>query len=294
MKQLRRGELQRKHFEDLRHFCNDVFAQWITRHNALTDDLAHEKLARADERRSLTEEKTSLESQLETSLDATQKARDAFQEQGRCLQAVVDTASKDRDSLQQQLQIQRTRANQLQDDMGDLDQQRRTLEARLDLTTSQKRVLEDELRVPPVPSMFADAQEVDPLTRLSAMNLPDLLRLLEEQNACVRLLTEKLGKATEMKTNLDKAKGNKFLVKQALRCKDEAAERERDERRKREQGGENDLCICCSDKEKSWAIYPCGHRDFCEECANKIVGESRNSCCPVCRREALACNRIFV
>ena len=141
MKKLKHGELERQHFVELRHFCNDIFSEWITRHKALTDDLTHEKLARAEERRSLTEEKTSLENQLETSLDAMQKARDDMQEQGRCLQTVLDTAGKARDLWQQQLKIERTRTNELQNDMDALHQQCRSLEARVDLTTSQKRVV---------------------------------------------------------------------------------------------------------------------------------------------------------
>ena len=107
----------------------------------------------------------------------------------------------------------------------------------------------------------------------------------------VRVLTEKLVRGAVIKENLDKAEGNRILLKQALRSKEEDAERASEDM-KRQAERENKLCICCADAAKSWAMYPCGHREFCQACAQKII-EDRGHC-PVCREEAVGCNRIFL
>ena len=109
----------------------------------------------------------------------------------------------------------------------------------------------------------------------------------------VRLLTGKLARVAAIKANLeanlDRAEGNKSIIKQAVRFKEDVIEMKKEKTKQA-----NQLCICCVDAVRSWAMYPCGHRAFCQECAQKILSQGQQKYCPVCREEVVSCNRIYL
>ena len=49
------------------------------------------------------------------------------------------------------------------------------------------------------------------------------------------------------------------------------------------------LCVVCDDRERTHAIYPCGHRCLCETCAT-LIGDT----CPMCRGPNARVFRIFL
>lgn len=50
-------------------------------------------------------------------------------------------------------------------------------------------------------------------------------------------------------------------------------------------------CIICLEKPMNTVLLECGHAQFCQECAEKVVAEHQP--CPVCRESVTRCKRIF-
>ena len=145
MKKLRRSELAEDDFRELRFFCNDVFAKWITNHKALDS----EQQARAAARQTCADEKSRLEQELEQ-----QRAR------GNSLQ-------KDIDALQRYLKER----------VDLLTRQRDQLEGALSVPLPPPMF--------PGDCSTEVWSDVDPLLYLAAKSTSDLQRMLDAQNACV-------------------------------------------------------------------------------------------------------------
>jgi hypothetical protein len=47
--------------------------------------------------------------------------------------------------------------------------------------------------------------------------------------------------------------------------------------------GERELCCICFEKAANCKLKPCNHENFCIDCVEKLVEQSRKSKCPMCR-----------
>ena len=50
-----------------------------------------------------------------------------------------------------------------------------------------------------------------------------------------------------------------------------------------EEDGERELCCICFEKAANCKLKPCNHENFCIDCVEKLVKQSRKSKCPMCR-----------
>ncbi len=133
-----------------------------------------------------------------------------------------------------------------------------------------------------------------------------------------------MARSAAVQQNLDKGQGNTRRLRQAIAKKEELEQQARTPK-----NVEDALCICCVERPKTFAMYPCGclslgkrrvgggcrkiqdaqrprsdqwlflliggHRDFCGDCAEKIVnpGTRQSTYCPMCRKEVVGCLRVF-
>jgi hypothetical protein len=59
---------------------------------------------------------------------------------------------------------------------------------------------------------------------------------------------------------------------------------------RRERESDENLCVCCMDKQADHAVLPCGHKCVCADDTRAVV---RMGTCPVCRATVRSCAKIW-
>ena len=250
-------------FRDHYRLCKAVFQKWINEHREVINDLSQ---ARTDLQRKLCDlcdEKILWDREgREWKIEGT-----ALRAECESLQARVNSTEKERDALHRESMLREAR----------FDNVVRSLKA----SEEACQELQAQRTIQPPPDLPTD---------LVSQSYAVLQRLLDEQNSYVKDTKDKVARSAPLQQNLDKGHGNALRLRQAIAFKDD-----REQQARKPKSVEDALCICCAELPKTFALYPCGHRHFCGECADKIVnpGTLRPTCCPFCRKEVVACLRVF-
>ncbi len=251
---MRKPDLQREDWLELHKLCKVVFAEWMSRHeNAIAGNAALlEELA----------ENTSLTDLLKKEKQELEKKITTLQLNLAKSISLNTTLTREKRDLEYEKQ-------DLKHDIDILDVKNKILTSDVERLKKERDCLRGKLNV---------ADPPDTCLRVENLMTPGTIQAkIQEQEAYLRDMQDRLVTEKVIRDNIEKAKLNLSLLHYVLKAKQAALSAE--------------TCVVCLDGPKTHVLMPCCHHAFCESCAEKIVTDG--TLCPCCRAAVVICYRIY-